>query len=208
MRLRLVLAAGAGVLALATPAMATVPATDCHGVAFTDASNDQQILMPAVNAIAQPTKAIDIRRVYFTGSGADERVNIEVGELTSWNNTEYSFTWNDDVSFPYSWQFVGSFLGTNGTADVSTLGSLFHKDINGSTVSQNGHVPVTAYHGASGQPGVISFGFPPAIDEYGPGGFPSTVTGMKVEAVQYESNALTIGLRTDSASGADWSQPC
>jgi hypothetical protein len=207
MRLRLVLAAGAGVLALATPAMATVPATDCHGVAFTDASNDQYLVTSA-NTLVRPTVALDIRRVYFTGSGATQRVNIEVGELASWNNTEYRFSWNDDVNFPYSWELIGQFLGTNGTADVTTQAILQHNDINGSWVSLSGHASVTAYHGAAGQPGVISFGLPDAAD-YGPGGFPSTVTGMHAEAVQYESNVLTdIALRQDTATGADWSQPC
>jgi hypothetical protein len=207
MRLRLVLAAGAGVLALATPAMATVPTTDCHGVAFTDASNDQYLGSPN-NTVVRPTVALDIRRVFFTGSGATQRVNIEVGELASWNNTEYRFSWNDDVNFPYSWELIGQFLGTNGTADVSTQAILEHKDINGSTVSLSGHASVTVYHGAAGQPGVISFGLPDSAD-FGPGGFPSTVTGMHAEAVQYESNVLTdVAVRQDSASGADWSQPC
>jgi hypothetical protein len=209
MRLRLVLAAGAGVLALVAPAAhATVPATDCHGVAFTDASNDQY-LGSSANTVVRPTVALDIRRVFFTGSGATQRVNIEVGELASWNNTEYRFSWNDDVNFTYSWQFVGQFLGANGTADVSTQAILQHNDINGSWVSLSGHASVTAYHGAAGQPGVISFGLPDASD-YGPGGFPSTVSGMHAEAVQYESNVVTdVAVRQDTATaGTSWSQPC
>jgi hypothetical protein len=153
-----VLAAGIGVLAMATPALAVVPTTDCHGVAFTDASNDQYLVTSA-NTLVRPTVALDIRRVFF--------------------------------------------------ADVSTQAILQHNDINGSWVSLSGHATVDAYHGAAGQPGVISFGLPDAAD-YGPGGFPSTITGMHAEAVQYESNVLTdVSLRQDTATAStSWSQPC
>lgn len=215
MRLRLALlavAAGAGALAL--PAHASVPAVDCHGTVFTDAAGDQW-LGTSANFAVRPTKAVDITRVYLTGSGSTEHVNIEVAQLSAWNNTEYSFTWLDNVSFPYSWELNGRFLGTN-TGDASTQASLFHKDINGSTVAQSGHATVAAFHGdvVNGVegPGVIQLTLP---QDWGPLGFPATITGMKAAARQYESNVLTsVALRQDSAAydnpsnGNNWTQPC
>ena len=214
MRLRSTLAAGLGVLALATPASAAVPAPDCHGIAFTDPAGDQVLVSSAVPL--RPTQAIDIRRVYLTGSGSTQKVNIEVSQLSAWNNTEYTFSWLDNVNFPYSWELEGTFLGTNGTSDKSTQAVLYHRDINGSAVAFSGHATVTAFHGAVVNgvegPGVIQFGLP---QNWGPLGFPSTITGMKAGAVQYESNAVTqIALRQDTAAysnpsnGNNWTQPC
>jgi hypothetical protein len=214
MRLRLPLLVAAGVAALALPASAVVPAPDCHGIAFTDASNDQILVSNVVPV--RPTQAIDIRRVYLTGSGSTQKVNIEVGQLSAWNNTEYSFSWLDDVNFPYSWELVGTFLGTNGTSDAQTQALLYHRDINGSAVAFSGHATVRAFHGAVVNgvegPGVIQFELP---QDWGPLGFPATITGMKAGAVQYESNAVTtIALREDTAAynnpsnGNNWTQPC
>jgi hypothetical protein len=210
MRLRLLVATGIGVAALATPASAVVPAVDCHGVAFSDAAGDQS-LVSSNNTILRPTVAIDLRDVYLTGSGINEKVNIQVTALTAWNNTEYSFRWDDPVNFGYYYELVGSFLGTNTAADRVGDGYLYHRSFSGSTISLNGHATAAAFHGAvvNGveQPGVIQLGLPP---QDGPTGYPTTISGMQAHATQYEFNVLTdVSVRNDSAAAASaWSQPC
>ncbi len=211
MRLRLLLGTLVGVAALASPASAVVPATDCHGIAFTDPAGDQSLVTPA-NTFVRPTVAVDIRDVYFTGSGLAEKVNIRVGALTAWNNTSYEFRWDDpDVTnLGGYYQLRADFLGANTAADRAGDAYLTRHDINGSQLWLSGHASAYAFHGAvSGGvegPGVIQIGLDPGMGVT----FPSTVRGMEAEAVQYESNAVTtIGVRTDTAAAAGpWTQPC
>lgn len=209
MRLRLALAAVAGVAtlaALATPASAVVPSTDCHGVAFTDPAGDQYLGSPA-NTLVRPTKAIDIRDVYFTGSGIAEQVNIQVSELTAWNNTSYTFRWDDpDVSNNLAgyYELRADFLGAN-TTDRDGDAYLTRHNSGGSTIWLSGHATAHAYQGAAGQPGVIAIGLDPGMGVT----FPSTIWGLKVAAAQYESNVLTdVSVRNDSAAFTSWTQPC
>jgi hypothetical protein len=213
MRLRLLLGAAVGVAALATPASAVVPGTDCHGVAFTDPAGDQYLVVNT-NTLVRPTVAIDVRDVWFTGSGIDEKVAIQVTELKSWNNTQYTFRWDDPdtANLGGYYELRADYLGAN-TVDRDGDAYLTRNDINGSSIWLSGHATTHAYHGAvvnpaTGQeaPGVIEIGLDPNMGVT----FPGTIRGMQADAYQLESNVLTdVTLRRDSAPGpTSWAQPC
>jgi hypothetical protein len=213
MRLRVLHGAAVGVAALATPASAVVPGADCHGVAFTDAAGDQYLVTSA-NTFVRPTAAIDIRDVFLTGSGLDEKVNITVGSLTAWNNTSYTFRWDDPAvdNLGGYFELQGDFFGTNTAGDQDGGALMTRHDINGTTIWLAGHGTARAFHGAVvggvEGPGVIQLG----VDQNMGVQLPTDLWGMEASASQYESNALTdLALRTDSAaapSGTPWTQPC
>jgi hypothetical protein len=198
MRMRTTLAAAAGVLALAGPAFATPPAPDCHGLLLTDPAGDQYIGTSA-NTLVRPTKAIDINAVFLTGTTGDEKVNLRVDSLPAASqNTNYTFHWGDPDNFGYSYELTASFLTSSGTAGEGTY-TLWHLDPSGSW---------TSLENASGrafaeEDGVIQWDRPASIT------WPATFTSVSARAEQYESNALTdVALRTDTASGPDWTSPC
>lgn len=192
-RLRITLAAAAGVLALATPAFAVPPATDCHGYTLTDPAGDQYLVTSA-NTLVRPTTAIDITGAFLLGSGAAQTVNIQVSNLTASPNTSYTFTWDDPVNF-------GAYYELNADYAIDPAGSytLWHYASPGGSFSLVGTTGTTF----PGVNGVIQIALPSGTT------FPATLTNVKVTAVQYEFNFLTdVALRQDTAGTSFWTQPC
>ena len=197
MRLRTLLAASAGVLALAGPAFAVAPAPDCHGLILDDADGDQYIGTSA-NFVVRPTVAIDIDDVFLTGAPGAEKVNLRVTDLTPSPNVAYAFRWADPVNFGYSYELTASFTTAAGAAGNGTY-SLWHLDPNGSWISLVNASGSTFV----GPQGVVQWDKPASIT------WPSRFIGVEVRADQYETNAFTdVALRSDTASQLQWDQPC
>lgn len=195
MRLRTLLAATAGLLALTGTAYAVSPVPDCHGLLLDDADNDQYILTPTTGLVARPSIALDIDDVFLTGSSGAEKVNLRVNDLNSSPSIQYSFRWDDPVNFGYSWELTANFANTSGPGTYS----LWHLDPSGSWIS----VVNTTGQSFTGPQGVVQWDKPAGIT------WPATFTGVAVRAEQYESPLLTdVAIRVDTASQLSWTQPC
>jgi hypothetical protein len=192
-RLRITLATAAGVLALATPAFAVPPTTDCHRYTLTDPAGDQYLVTSA-NTLVRPTTAIDITGAFLLGSGSAQTVNIQISNLTTSPNTSYTFTWDDPVNFGAYYE-----LNADYAIDPTGIYSLWHYASPGGSFSVVGTTGTTF----GGTNGVIQIGLPSGTT------FPTTLTTVKVDAVQYEFNVLTdVAIRRDTAATTSWTQPC
>lgn len=190
-----VAATAAGVLLLGTPAVATPP--DCHGLMFSDVAGDQYIGVPATNLLVKPTTAIDITGVYLTGAAGAERLNIRVADLTASPNTSYTFRWNDPSSFGTYWEMRAGFFTASGAAGSGTYTL---RKVSGSSSFLFG----TTGRTFTGPNGVVQIDL-----RWDQTSWPATFHGVSARAEQYESNAVQeIAVRTDTASGSSWSQPC
>ncbi|MDQ1711210.1 MAG: hypothetical protein QOE45_660 [Frankiaceae bacterium] len=197
-RLRTTLAAVAGVVALAGPAFAAPPAPDCHGFVLTDPAGDQFIGTSA-NTLVRPTTAIDVTGAFLLGSGAAQTVNIQISNLTTSPNTEYTFTWDDPVNFGAYYELHAAYLTASGAAGAGDY-TLWHYSSPGGSFSLVG----TSGAAFTGTNGVVQISLPAGSTT-----FPATLTNVKVDAVQYEFNVLTdVALRRDTASKISWTQPC
>ena len=200
-------ATAAGVVMLGAPAHATPPATDCHGVALTDAASDQYFVVspPSGLPAVRPNAVIDITEVFLTGASGAETLNIRVSDLNTQANTNYTFRWND-AAFPLGdvwWELQANFDGT----DASGSGgySLWRN------TSSNFAVYGTTGRTFLGTGGVIQIDLRFDITSW-----PATFNGMQASASQAEAYIWEPGLppvsvgtiRFDNASGPSWTQPC
>lgn len=207
MRLRTTLAAFGGLLVLAGPAHAAAPAPDCNGLLIASIADDpiggepsnDQYLVTSANFVVRPSIALDIQRVFLTGTSGSEKLNLQVQSLPAASQlTEYSVQWDDPANFGYSYELTASFMTSAGTAGAGTY-SLWRLDPSGSWIS---------LVNASGRtfneaPGVIQWDKPASVT------WPATFTGIQARADQYETNLdTTLAIRTDTASALSSTQGC
>lgn len=165
-------AVAAGILLMGSPAFAVTPVTDCHGLAVSDATGDQYILVPATGLVVKPTVAIDITGAFLEGSAGSETLNIRVADLTSSPNTVYTFRWDDNAQFGAWWELRAGFLTGSGAAGAGTY-TLTHSNGSSSTIWG------TTGRTFTGANGVIQFDQPSAHTTW-----PSTFSGLSVRAEQ------------------------
>lgn len=200
-------ATAAGVLMLGAPAHAAPPATDCHGVALTDAASDQYFVVspPSGLPAVRPNAVIDITEVFLTGASGAEKLNIRVTDLNTQANTSYSFRW-DDADSPFGdvyWELQATFPGTSAAGDgIYTLWR---------NTPSNQTIWGTTGRTFLGAGGVIQIDLRFDITSW-----PATLRGIQASASQDEAYFWEPGfpptsvgtIRFDNASGPDWTQPC
>jgi hypothetical protein len=190
-------ATAACVLVFGNPSFATPP--DCHGIAVSDPANDHYIGVSATGALVHPTAAIDITGVYLTGPAGAEKLNIRVQDLTASPNVEYTFRWNDPVSFGQWYELSALFTTSSGA-----YGSGFYTFTHGS--SSSSVLMATTGRTFTGPNGVVQIDL-----RWDQTAWPTTFTGLSARAEQYEGNSVFLNVppvRTDTASASSWTQPC
>jgi hypothetical protein len=213
MRLRLLLGAAVAcaLTAVATPALAFDP--DCHGIALTDAHNDQYLVspdlatLPTAGLVGHGTPEIDVWDAYLTGSVWYEQFNIRTGGMYSSPNVAFRIRYDDPNVAGAQWELVAYFPTAPNAlvADNDVDVNVYHYPAGGGSPDQ------TLTTTASRFPNDVQ------VEFYVPYGafWPATFTNLTVTAEQYEANVFTPGpdgdlppaIRRDEATTASWTNP-